>query len=154
MIHLSERCPTKESEGLKQSIAVRQERWQTFFQTVEQARTNYEQMIKNEQKLNEELIHLQDWFRRMIDEFTQPVELNLSLNYLHDLQQSLTVSSLLIDGKTSLLLLQQVVVSIDQRLPRVDPPNDRDVRERLETTEKLKQQLKVAVQNPLFCGRS
>ena len=95
MIELSEHLSTKESEGLKQSIATRQERWQSFFHTVQQARTDYEQRIKHEQKLNEELIDVQQCFRRLIDEFTEPLELNLSLNYLHDLQQSLTVSLLL-----------------------------------------------------------
>lgn len=151
MIHLAERLTNEISrehlDALKESIASRQARLQTLFQTCQQARTNYEQQMKSEQKLNEELINLQDWFRRVMEEFTQPLELNLSLNHLHDLQQSLTVSHLSFSPKITerclSFSLQQLTVSIDQRLQRVDPPNDRDLRERLEVTEKLKQQVKV-----------
>ena len=98
MIHLAERLTNEISrehvDELKESIASRQARLQTLFQTCQQARTDYELQIKSEQKLNEELINLQDWLRRLIEDFTQPLELNLSLNHLHDLQQSLTVSHL------------------------------------------------------------
>jgi hypothetical protein len=99
IIHLADRLSNEISrehleDELKESIASRQEHLQTLFQSCQQARTDYEQLIKSEQKLNEELINVHDWFRRLIDEFTQPLELNLSLNHLHDLQQSLTVSHL------------------------------------------------------------
>ena len=151
MIHLAERLTNEISrehlDDLKESIAARQARLQTLFQTCQQARTDYEQQIKSEQKLNEELSNLQDWLKRLIEDFTQPLELNLSLNHLHDLQQSLTVSHLFLanDHDEISLSVQQLTVSIDQRLQRVDPPNDRDLRERLEVTEKLKQQVKVII---------
>jgi hypothetical protein len=48
-------------------------------------------MIKTQQKLNEDLISIIDWFRRLIQELAQPFELNLSLTNVNDLQDSMNV---------------------------------------------------------------
>jgi hypothetical protein len=60
--------------------------------TCQQARGEHEHMIKTQHKLNEDLISIIDWFRRLIQDLTQPFELNLSLNNVKDLQDSLNVS--------------------------------------------------------------
>jgi hypothetical protein len=49
-------------------------------------------MVKTQNKLNEELIAINDWFKRLIYELTQPIDLNLSLNNVVDVQDSMTVS--------------------------------------------------------------
>ena len=49
-------------------------------------------MVKTQNKLNEELIAINDWFKRLIYELTQPIDLNLSLNNVNDVQDSMTVS--------------------------------------------------------------
>lgn len=49
-------------------------------------------MVKTQNKLNEELISISDWFKRLIHELTQPIDLNLSLNNVNDVQNSIVVS--------------------------------------------------------------
>jgi hypothetical protein len=51
-------------------------------------------MVKTQNKLNEELIAINDWFKRLIHELTQPIDLNLSLTNVNDIQDSLAVSVL------------------------------------------------------------
>jgi hypothetical protein len=60
----------------------------------QQARIEHEHMIKTQQKLNEDLISTNDWFKRLIQDLTQPFELNLSLNNVIDLQDALNVRSI------------------------------------------------------------
>jgi hypothetical protein len=49
-------------------------------------------MVKTQNKFNEELISINDWFKRLIYELTQPIDLNLSLNNVSDVQDSIAVS--------------------------------------------------------------
>jgi hypothetical protein len=51
-------------------------------------------MVKTQNKLNEELIAINDWFKRLIHELAQPIDLNLSLTNVNDIQDSLAVSFL------------------------------------------------------------
>ncbi len=60
--------------------------------TCQQARGEHEHLVKTQNKLNEELISIIDWFKRLISELTQPIDLNLSLNNVNDVQDSLAVS--------------------------------------------------------------
>ena len=60
--------------------------------TCQQARGEHEHMVKTQNKLNEELIAINDWFKRLIYELTQPIDLNLSLNNVNDMQDSMAVS--------------------------------------------------------------
>jgi len=60
--------------------------------TCQQARGEHEHLVKTQNKLNEELISIIDWFKRLIHELTQPIDLNLSLNNVNDVQDSLAVS--------------------------------------------------------------
>ncbi|CAF1432108.1 unnamed protein product, partial [Rotaria sordida] len=140
LIQLSERLindlPRSQYEQLKHIIERHQERLQTLNKTCQQVRGEHEHMIKTQHRLNEDLITIIDWFRRLIQDLTQPFELNLSLNTVNDLQDS----------------MNQLAISIDQRLIRIeqalrDEPNlinsnDVEIRERLNTVEELKHQVK------------
>ncbi|CAF1318005.1 unnamed protein product [Rotaria sordida] len=109
---------------------------QTLIKTCQQARGEHEHKVKTQNKLNEELIPINDCFKRLIQELTQPIDLYLSLNYLNHIQDSMA----------------QLNVSIDQRLLRLDQAlrdqpnlissNDKEIRERLNTVEELKHQVK------------
>ncbi|CAF4315796.1 unnamed protein product [Rotaria sp. Silwood2] len=137
---LSERLvndlPRSQYEQLKRIIERRQERLLTLNKTCQQARGEHEHMIKTQHKLNEDLITINDWFRRLIQDLSQPFELNLSLNNVNDLRDS----------------MNQLAISIDQRLVRIeqalrDEPNlinssDAEIRERLNIVEELKHQVK------------
>jgi hypothetical protein len=63
-----------------------------LIKTCQQARGEHEQMIKTQNKLNEELISINEWFKRLIYELTQPIDLNLSLNNVNDVQDAMAVS--------------------------------------------------------------
>ncbi|CAF4548248.1 unnamed protein product, partial [Rotaria sp. Silwood2] len=140
LIQLSERLindlPRSKYEQLKRIIEHRQEHLQTLNKTCQQARSEHKHMIKTQHRLNEDLIIINDWFRRLIQDLTQPLELNLSLNNVNDLQDS----------------MNQLAISIKQRLVRIeqalrDEPNlislsDVEIRERLNTVEQLKYQVK------------
>jgi hypothetical protein len=63
-----------------------------LIKTCQQARGEHEHMIKTQYKLNEELIAINDWFKRIISELTQPIDLNLSLNNVNDVQDAMAVS--------------------------------------------------------------
>ncbi|CAF2948786.1 unnamed protein product [Rotaria sp. Silwood2] len=93
---LSERLvndlPRSQYEQLKRIIERRQERLLTLNKTCQQARGEHEHMIKTQHKLNEDLITINDWFRRLIQDLSQPFELNLSLNNVNDLRDSMNVS--------------------------------------------------------------
>ncbi|CAF5187369.1 unnamed protein product, partial [Rotaria magnacalcarata] len=77
-----------------------------------------------------------DWFRKLIQDLNHPFELNLSLNPVTDLQDS----------------VNQIEVSVDQRLIRIDQAlhdepnlvnsNDVEIRQRLKILEELKHQVK------------
>jgi hypothetical protein len=41
--------------------------------------------------LNEELIAINEWFKRLLHELTQSIDLNLSLNNVNDVQESMAV---------------------------------------------------------------
>ena len=60
--------------------------------TCQQARGEHEHMVKTQNKLNEELIAISDWFKRLTYDLTQPIDLNLSLNNVNDIQDSMAVS--------------------------------------------------------------
>ncbi|CAF5220073.1 unnamed protein product, partial [Rotaria magnacalcarata] len=140
LIQLAERLkheiPRSQYQQLQSKIEQRQEHLQTLIRTCQQARGEHEQMVKTQNKLNEELISINDWFKRLIHELTQPIDLNLSLNNVNDIQDSMT----------------QLDASIDQRLLRLDQAlrdepnlissNDKEIRERLNTVEELKLQVK------------
>lgn len=96
LIHLSNRLandlPRSQHEQLKRTIERRQERLQTLIKSCQQARGEHEHMIKTQQKLNEDLISTNDWFKKIIQDSAQPFELSLSLNNVNDLQESMNVS--------------------------------------------------------------
>ncbi|CAF5039288.1 unnamed protein product, partial [Rotaria sp. Silwood1] len=140
LIQLAERLkhelPRSQYEQLQNKIEQRQEHLQTLLKTYQQARGEHEHMVKTQNKVNEELIAINDWFKRLIQELTQPIDLNLSLNNVNDILDSMA----------------QLDVSIDQRLLRLDQAlrdepnlissNDKEIRERLNTVEELKHQVK------------
>ncbi|CAF4270157.1 unnamed protein product, partial [Rotaria magnacalcarata] len=139
-IQLSERLindlPRSKYEQLKRTIENRHERLQALKKTCEKARGEHEHMIKTQNKLNEDLITIIDWFRKLIQDLNHPFELNLSLNPVTDLQDS----------------VNQIEVSVDQRLIRIDQAlhdepnlvnsNDVEIRQRLKILEELKHQVK------------
>ncbi|CAM2712242.1 unnamed protein product [Rotaria socialis] len=139
-IQLSERLvndlPRSKYEQLKRTIENRHERLQALKKTCEKARGEHEHMIKTQNKLNEDLITIIDWFRKVIQDLNQPFELNLSLNNVADLQDS----------------VNQLDASVDQRLIRIDQAlhdepnlvnsNDVEIRQRLKLLEELKHQVK------------
>jgi hypothetical protein len=96
LIHLGERLvndlPRTQYEQIKRTIERRQERLQLLNKTCQHARNEHEHMIKTQQKLNEDLISTNDWFRKLIQDLSQPIEINLSLNNVNDLQDSISVS--------------------------------------------------------------
>ena len=96
LIHLGERLLNDLSrtqyEQIKRTMERRQERLQTLTKTAQQARGEHEHLVKTQQKLNEDLVSTIQWFRRLIQDFSQPLELNFSLNHVHDLQVSANVS--------------------------------------------------------------
>ena len=96
LIHLGERLMNDLSriqyEQIKRTIDRLQERLQALMKTAQQARGEYEHLLKSQQKLNEDLLSTNQWFRRLIQDFAQPLELNFSLNHVHDLQVSINVS--------------------------------------------------------------
>ncbi|CAF3855305.1 unnamed protein product, partial [Adineta steineri] len=145
LIQLSERLknelPRYQYEQLQHTIQIRQERLQSLVKTCQQARGEHERMIKTQTKLNEELITINDWFQRLIHDLTQPLDLNLSLNNLNDIQDSIL----------------QLDASIDQRLIRfnqlfndelkINNLNDKEIHERLNTLDELKHQVKTHLKN-------
>ena len=84
--------PRSKYEQYQRTIENRQERLQALMKTCQQARGEYEHLIKTQNKLNEELISISEWFKRLLNEFTQPLDLNLSLNNVNDVQESMIVS--------------------------------------------------------------
>ncbi|CAF1532153.1 unnamed protein product, partial [Adineta steineri] len=46
-------------------------------------------MMKTQHKLNEDLISIIEWFRRLIHDLGQPLELNLSLTHVNEHQESI-----------------------------------------------------------------
>ncbi|CAF1053347.1 unnamed protein product [Adineta ricciae] len=140
LIHMSERLandlPHSQFEQIKRTNERRRERLQDLFTSCQQVRGEYEHLMKTQHKLNEDLLSTIDWFRRILHDLQQPLELNLSLNNVVDFQQS----------------LKQIGPSIDQRMARIEQtldeePNlinagDGEIRERLETVEELKHQVK------------
>lgn len=176
MIHLSERLvndlPRTQYEQLKRTTDRRQERLQSLMKTCQQARNEHDHIIKTQQKLNEDLISTNDWFRRLILDFAQPLELNLSLNNINDLQDSLNVSSNVLVFCIFFIFFffksQQLTATVNQRIGRIeqllhDEPNiihssDEEIRERLDIVEELKHQVQVnarfhliSILNLFFC---
>ena len=96
LVQLAERLrheiPRSQYEQLQRIIERRQEHLQALMKTCQQARGEHEQLVKTQNKFNEELIAIHDWFKRLIAELTQPFDLNLSLNNVNDVQDSLVVS--------------------------------------------------------------
>lgn len=175
LIHLSERLvndlPRTQYEQLKRTTDRRQERLQSLMKTCQQARNEHDHIIKTQQKLNEDLISTNDWFRRLILDFAQPLELNLSLNNINDLQDSLNVSSNVLVFLLFIFFFfkfQQLTATVNQRIGRIeqllyDEPNiihssDEEIRERLDIVEELKHQVQVnarfhliSILNLFFC---
>lgn len=96
LVHLDERLMNDLSrtqyEQVKRTIERRQERLQALMKTAQQTRGEHEHLVKTQEKLNEDLVSTNQWFRRLIQDFSQPLELNFSLNHVHDLQVSANVS--------------------------------------------------------------
>lgn len=96
LIHISERLatdlPLSQCEHMKRTNERRRERLQDLFTSCQQVRGEYEHLMKTQHKLNEDLLSTIDWFRRMLHDLQQPLELNLSLNNIVDFQQSLKVN--------------------------------------------------------------
>ena len=96
LAHLGERLgqevPSSHYAQFKEAIQSRQASLQTWKSTCEQARDEHEQLIKTQQRFTDEAMAIEDWFKRVIDELSQPLQLDLSLTHLEDLQHSLHVS--------------------------------------------------------------
>jgi hypothetical protein len=117
LIQLAERLkhelPRSQYEQLQRIIERRQEHLQALIKTCQQARGEHEQMVKTQNKLNEELIAINDWFKRLIYELTQPIDLNLSLNNVNDVQDSMTVRLFLLYIKFNLNINYLAIGCID-----------------------------------------
>ena len=96
LIQLAERLkpdlPRAKYEQLQRTIQHRQEHLQALMKSCQQARGEHEQMVKTQNKLNDELIAIHDWFKRLVVDLTQPLDLNFSLNNVNDFRDSLGVS--------------------------------------------------------------
>ena len=107
LIQLAERLkgdlPRVQYEQLQRTIQQRQEYLQNLSKSCQQARGEHEQMIKTQTKLNEELIAIQDWFKRLVNDLSQGLELNFSVNHIHNLQDMISVRRYaLIRGKINI----------------------------------------------------
>ena len=95
LIQLAERLkgeiPRKQYEQLQRTIQQRQEYLQNLSKASQQARGEHEQMIASQTKLIEELNSIHDWFKRLLNDLSQNLDLNFSLNHLHDLQETISV---------------------------------------------------------------
>ena len=100
LIQLAERLknelPRAEYQQLHQTIERRQERLQALIKNCQQARGEHEHLVKTQNKLNEELISINDWLKRHLYELNQPLELNLSINNVTDAQDSVAVSFIIV----------------------------------------------------------
>lgn len=96
LIHMSDRLasdlPHSQTEQTKRAMERRRDRLQELFNTCQQVRGEYEHLMKTQHKLNEDLLSTIEWMRRVLHDLQQPLELNLSVNNVHDMQQSLNVS--------------------------------------------------------------
>ncbi|CAF3725966.1 unnamed protein product [Adineta steineri] len=136
LIHIGDRLvndiSSTQYEQMKRTIERRQEHLKSLFKTCQQERDEHEYMMKTQHKLNEDLISIIEWFRRLIHDLGQPLELNLSLTHVNEHQES----------------INQLSPSIDQRLARIDQflrhepniihSNDGEIRERLDIVDELK----------------
>ncbi|UJR08743.1 hypothetical protein I4U23_013000 [Adineta vaga] len=133
---LANDLPHSQYEQSKRTLERRRERLEDLFTTCQQVRGEYEHLMKTQHKLNEDLLSTIDWFRRLLLDLQQPLELNISLSNVNDVQES----------------FKQIGPSIDQRMARIqqalqDEPNiinadDGEIRERLDTIGELKHQVK------------
>ena len=107
LIHMSDRLandlPHSQCEQIKRTNERRRERLQDLFTSCQQVRGEYEHLMKTQHKLNEDLLSTIEWFRRILHDLQQPLELNLSLNNVVDFQQSLKVN--LVTGKMKAFVL-------------------------------------------------
>ena len=96
LIQLAQRLksdlPRSKYEQLQRTIEQRQEHLQGLMKTCQQARGEHEHLIKTQNKLNEELIAINEWFKRLLQELIQPLDLNATLNNVNDVQESMAVS--------------------------------------------------------------
>ena len=101
LVHLGERLMNDISrsqyEQIKSIIEHHQEHLQILNKTCQQARGEHEHMIKTQHQLNEDLISIIDWLKRLIQDLSRSLELNLSLNNVNDLQDSMNVSCIRFD---------------------------------------------------------
>ncbi|UJR37453.1 hypothetical protein I4U23_030156 [Adineta vaga] len=133
---LKNQLPYFQYEQFQHTIHQHKEHLQLLQKTCQQARDEHEHMVKIQTKFNEELIAINDWFKRLIQELSQPIDLNLSINNVNEMQTSIS----------------QLDTSIEQRLERLthslqDGVNlmnssDKEIRGRLNTLEELKHQVK------------
>ena len=95
LIQLAERLkselPRAQYEQLQRTIQQRQEYLQNLARSCQQARGEHEQMIATQTKLVEELNAIHEWLKRTLNDLSQGLELNFSLNHLHDLQDTIAV---------------------------------------------------------------
>lgn len=76
---------------MKRIIERHQERLQALNKICQQARQEHEHLMQTQHKLKEDLIATIDWFKRLTHDLSQPIEINLSLNSVTDLQDSILV---------------------------------------------------------------
>ena len=89
---LKNELPRSQYEEFQQVIHQYREQFQSLQKTYQQARDEHEQMVKTQNKFIEEVISINDWFKRLIQELSQPIDINLSLNNVHEMQTSISVS--------------------------------------------------------------
>ncbi|CAF4468839.1 unnamed protein product, partial [Didymodactylos carnosus] len=108
LLTLSERLahdiPTEQFDIIQRSVQRRQERLQTLIKSCSNSKLKYEQMLKTQHKLYEELLSIIDWLKRLMNDLSSPIELNLSVNSVNDAQDSVT----------------QLISSIEQRTARLE----------------------------------
>lgn len=133
---------TNVSDELKQSLDIRRERLDNLIRTCEQKRNEREQRMKIQEKFEDELMNIHDWFRRLIQEYLHPIEINLSIEFVEDVQRSIVELSNSIDQRWNQFNQMMINDQIDI--------NHRDIRERIDLIEKLKYQVKVRRKTKMF----
>lgn len=89
---LKSELPHSQYEQFQKIIHQHQEHLQLLQKTCQQTRDEHEKIVKIQTKFNEDLIAINDWFKRLIQDFSQPIDLNLSLNHIDEIQTSISVS--------------------------------------------------------------
>ena len=84
--------PRSQHDQLQRTIEQRHDELRNLQRTCQQARDEHEQKVKAQSQLVEELQSMQEWFKRLLTDGAQPLDLNFSLTNVRDVQESMGVS--------------------------------------------------------------